>query len=129
MGKISQSTDQRTNRHAGAPTHQPAQLPVYRILVAALAALAVLISAVTPALADGVIIPDPPPGPEPVPLRDTWLTIRYHRVTVTIEDQVAVTRVEQEFRSNPHLRARHEELIIRKKEDWRDRESSRQLVG
>jgi Ca-activated chloride channel family protein len=26
-----------------------------------------------------------------------WLTIRYHRVDVTIEDQVAITRVEQEF--------------------------------
>jgi Ca-activated chloride channel family protein len=56
-----------------------------------------LLAAAPPALADGIIIPEPPPWPEPPPLRETWLTIRYHRVTVTIEDQVAVTRVEQEF--------------------------------
>jgi Ca-activated chloride channel family protein len=68
-----------------------------RSLVAAIAAVVLLLGAVQPALADGIIIPDPIPMPEPVPLRDVWLTIRYHRVTVTIEDQVAVTRVEQEF--------------------------------
>jgi len=50
-----------------------------------------------PALADGIVIPDPPPWPDPVPLEDTWLTIRYHRVSVEINNQVAVTRVEQEF--------------------------------
>lgn len=50
-----------------------------------------------PSWADGIIIPDPPPWPEPPPLRETWLTIRYHRVEVAIEDQLAVTRVEQEF--------------------------------
>jgi Ca-activated chloride channel family protein len=61
------------------------------------AAAVVLLSTVRPVLADGIIIPDPIPLPEPVPLREMWLTIRYHRVTVTIEDQVAVTRVEQEF--------------------------------
>ena len=47
--------------------------------------------------ADGIIIPEPPPWPEPPPLRDTWLTIEYHRVHVTIEDQIAVTRVDQSF--------------------------------
>lgn len=47
--------------------------------------------------ADGIIIPDPPPFPEPVPLEESWLSIRYHRVTVSIENQIAVTRVEQEF--------------------------------
>lgn len=51
----------------------------------------------TPALADGIIIPDPPPVPDPISLEESWLTIRYHRVSVTIEDQIAVTRVEQEF--------------------------------
>jgi Ca-activated chloride channel family protein len=60
-------------------------------------ALAVVMTAVQPALADGVVIPDPPPWPEPPPLRETWLTIRYHRVSVSIDSQVAVTRVEQEF--------------------------------
>ena len=52
---------------------------------------------VQPALADGIIIPEPPPRPDPPPLRDTWLTILYHRVSVTIDDQVATTHVEQEF--------------------------------
>ena len=47
--------------------------------------------------ADGIIIPDPPPIPEPITLEESWLTIRYHRVTVSIENQIAVTRVEQEF--------------------------------
>jgi Ca-activated chloride channel family protein len=56
-----------------------------------------LLAVTRPAVADGVIIPDPPPGPEPPALRDTWLTIRYHRVSVSMENQVAVTRVEQEF--------------------------------
>ena len=50
-----------------------------------------------PALADGIVIPDPPPLSGPVLLEDIWLTIRYHRVTVTIENQIAVTHVEQEF--------------------------------
>jgi len=50
-----------------------------------------------PVLADGIVIPDPPPLSGPVLLEDIWLTIRYHRVSVTIENQIAVTRVEQEF--------------------------------
>jgi Ca-activated chloride channel family protein len=53
------------------------------------------------ARADGIIIPDPPPIPDPISLQESWLTIRYHRVTVSIENQIAVTRVEQEF-LNPH---------------------------
>jgi Ca-activated chloride channel family protein len=57
----------------------------------------VLLAATRPALADGVVIPDPPPGIELPALEDSWLTIRYHRVTVSIDNQVAVTRVEQEF--------------------------------
>jgi Ca-activated chloride channel family protein len=48
-------------------------------------------------MADGMILPDPPPDPEPPELSETWLTIRYHRVDVTIANQVAVTRVDQEF--------------------------------
>lgn len=55
------------------------------------------------ALADGIIIPDPPvcdPPPCP-PTPMTQLVIRYHHVTVTIEDQVAVTHVDQVF-YNPY---------------------------
>jgi Ca-activated chloride channel family protein len=62
---------------------------IFIISVAALLAYAV------PALADGIIIIDPPP-PVPVP-EPIWLTIRYHCVDVTIEDQVATTRVDQVF--------------------------------
>ncbi len=50
-----------------------------------------------PALADGIVIPDPPPISEPIRFEETWLTIRYHRVSVTIDNQIAITRVEQEF--------------------------------
>src|SRR4030067_2988970 len=61
--------------------------------------------------ADGIIIPDPPicesepcppppcfgPPPCPVPSPMSQLVIRYHRVTVRIEDQIAVTHVDQVF--------------------------------
>ena len=64
-----------------------------------------------PARADGIIVPDPPicfpdrcppppcPGPwacPPMP-PTVQLSIRYHHVTVKIDDQVAVTRVDQVF--------------------------------
>ena len=51
-----------------------------------------------PALADGIIIPDPPicdSCPNPLPL--TQLSIRYHHVTVSIKDQIATTHVDQVF--------------------------------
>jgi Ca-activated chloride channel family protein len=53
-----------------------------------------------PARADGIIVPDPilcdpMPCPSPIPLEQ--LAIRYHHVTVTIRDQVAVTHVDQVF--------------------------------
>jgi Ca-activated chloride channel family protein len=58
------------------------------------------------AFADGIIIDPPPPchfeepcaPPDPRPLFP--LAIQYHRVTVTIENQVAVTRVDQLFRND-----------------------------
>jgi len=55
----------------------------------------------TSALADGIIIPEPPvcdPGPcPPIPHPVEQLAIRYHRVVVTIEDQFAVIHVDQVF--------------------------------
>jgi len=60
----------------------------------AILAIFLLLAAAAPASADGVIIIDPPPVP---PLEPAWLTIRYHRVGVTIEDQVATTRIDQVF--------------------------------
>jgi len=68
--------------------------------------------------ADGIIVPDVPPGclpfVTPVESMPGWrtpvpiticpprpdLAIVYHRVTVTIQDQVAVTRVDQAFRND-----------------------------
>ncbi|OGO12795.1 MAG: hypothetical protein A2030_11155 [Chloroflexi bacterium RBG_19FT_COMBO_50_10] len=53
------------------------------------------------AFADGIIIPDPPicdPAPCPtiiIPMDQ--LVIRYHHVTVSIQDQLAVTHVDQVF--------------------------------
>lgn len=58
----------------------------------------------TPARADGIIVPEPPicdPGPcPPRPFPISQLAIEYHRVRVTIEDQVAVTQVDQVFRND-----------------------------
>jgi Ca-activated chloride channel family protein len=56
----------------------------------------------TPALADGIIIPDDPiicknPPCSPIPKPMAQLTIKYHHVEVTIKDQVAVTHVDQVF--------------------------------
>jgi len=61
---------------------------------------AALISPTT-ALADGIIIPDPPVcHPEPClpsPISISQLEIRYHHVDVVIDDQIARTRVDQVF--------------------------------
>jgi Ca-activated chloride channel family protein len=62
--------------------------------------LVVLLLTATPVFADGIIIPEPPiclDCPEPPPPDPVWLTIKYHHVQVTIQDQVAVTRVDQVF--------------------------------
>lgn len=37
--------------------------------------------------------------------------------------------VEQEFESNPELQKRYDELMARKREEWRAREADRKLVG
>lgn len=49
-----------------------------------------------PTGADGIIIVDPPPD-VPIVKLDEALAIKYHHVDVTIEDQVATTRVDQVF--------------------------------
>jgi Ca-activated chloride channel family protein len=60
--------------------------------------LCLLLLAAEPALADGIIIIDPP-----MPEMPAYLTVKYHRVTVTIEDQVATTHVDQVFvNESPH---------------------------
>ena len=66
-----------------------------QVVFGILIVLALLIGSAAPALADGIIIPEPLP---PVPIVEVpYLTIKYHRVTVTIEDQVATTHVDQVF--------------------------------
>lgn len=70
-----------------------------RFLFAVLAltlALAAILAWPVPAAADGIIIPTPPID-RPIPWRDIPLAIKYHRVDVTITDQVAVTKVDQVF--------------------------------
>ena len=76
-------------------------------VLALLALLALVVPLVLPAVAraDGVIIVEPPPCetgrcPEPVVIADQ-LEVRSHRVDVTIEDQVATTRIDQVFH-NPN---------------------------
>lgn len=60
--------------------------------------LLILLTTVQPAFADGIVIIDPP-----VPEVPPYLTVKYHRVTVTIEDQVATTHVDQVFiNESPH---------------------------
>lgn len=67
------------------------------------AALLAFFANALPASADGIVIPDPPicdPGPCPEPVPMEQLAIEYHRVQVTVEDQVAVTHVDQVFRND-----------------------------
>lgn len=81
-----------------------------RRLFAFIAALTLLLIPAN-AFADGIIIDPPclPEGPCPPPLPcDLWpcprplfpLAVQYHRVTVTIENQVATTHVDQLFRND-----------------------------
>ncbi len=65
-----------------------------RILAYVLIVMAFLALAL-PVAADGIIIPIPIPPRPPEPLRS--LAIKYHRVTVSIDEQVATTHVEQVF--------------------------------
>ncbi len=58
--------------------------------------LLMLAFAAHPVSADGFIIPQPPID-RPIPWRDIPLTVKYHRVNVTIDNQVATTRVDQLF--------------------------------
>jgi len=60
-----------------------------RLLLIVSAVLILTLTNVLPAAADGVIIPDRPDI--------AYLTIKYHRVKVNIEDQVATTHIDQVF--------------------------------
>ena len=76
--------------------------------------LTVTLPLATPAYADGIIIPEPPiciPGPCPGPTPISQLAIKYHRVHVTIEDQVAIPHVDQLFRKNEKFLAGNLDLL------------------
>ena len=62
-----------------------------RFAAAAVAALTACFIFAAAAMADGILIP-----PIEIPIRDAF-EIKYHRVTVEIEDGVAVTKVDQAF--------------------------------
>ncbi|MGQ9502604.1 MAG: VIT domain-containing protein [Anaerolineae bacterium] len=60
-----------------------------RWLLMVLTAIGLLFATTIPVAADGIIIPDTPVT--------SYLTVKYHRVTVSIQDQVAVTHIDQTF--------------------------------
>ena len=80
-----------------------------RLIFLTITLLTMLFVAPLPARADGIIIPDPPlcdpcppppclrPGGCPFPSPMVQLAIRYHRVEVFIDEQIAVTHVDQVF--------------------------------
>ncbi len=80
----------------------------YRVLLLLLVLLAASLPTST-ASADGIIIPQPPicdpcppppcptPFPCPVPTPISQLAIRYHRVKISIDDQIATTHIDQVF--------------------------------
>ncbi len=63
-----------------------------KIVIGTTVAFLMLLTGASSAFADGIIIPDPPAG---------YPVIKYHNVTVTIEEQHAETLVDQEF-YNPY---------------------------
>ena len=65
--------------------------------LALLLALLVFALSIERAAADGIVVVDPPPDQPNLTWRDVPLSIKYHRVEVTIADQVATTHVDQVF--------------------------------
>ncbi|MCZ7544464.1 MAG: VIT domain-containing protein [Anaerolineae bacterium] len=76
-------------------------------LVAIIVALAAPAFSALPAHADGIIIPPWPPEPPPpgVITDPAWLTIKYHRVHIAIDNQIATTRVDQVFVNEGNMTA------------------------
>ncbi len=72
------------------------RLSLSRILLSIFALLILLVMS-TPARADGLIVVRNPPAPVPGHFTFAPLEVTYHQVTCDINDQVAVTSVDQEF--------------------------------
>ncbi len=66
-----------------------------RMVIVAITVLGLFLSTAGAAQADGIIIPDPPPDVPPIEVPN--LAVKYHRVEVTIDDQVATTEIDQVF--------------------------------
>jgi Ca-activated chloride channel family protein len=93
MERKSPSIAVRSPISSGFARLLPAHLPLALAL-----ALLILILFAGPAAADGIIIPHPPPHPvRPVPWREMLLTVKYHHVDVTVDNQTATTHVDQVF--------------------------------
>jgi len=83
-------------RPGTAVSHHILERPLVTLGLLLILLLYMLIFAAQPVSADGFIIPQPPVD-RPIPWRDVPLTIKYHRVSVSIENQVATTKVDQVF--------------------------------
>ena len=70
---------------------------IVAVVWATLLALAALLAVAAPSQADGFIVVDPPRDRPTLTWRDVPMTVKYHRVEVTIKDQVATTHVDQVF--------------------------------
>jgi len=90
-----------------SPAHSPGcdeEDAMKKTLFALVVCLVLLATAAGPVSADGIIIPPPCRGldcPQPPQRPITQLNIRYHHVDVRIDNQIAVTRVDQIFH-NPN---------------------------
>jgi len=63
-----------------------------RITLFFLLSVSLLVTGVLPAAAQGIVMPQPGVFTDP-----NWLRINYHRVNVTIENQIATTEVDMQF--------------------------------
>lgn len=69
-----------------------------RLIIAIVLVIGTASIFIAPVKADGIIIPDPPICDRcPIPSPMSQLVIRYHHVTVTIDDQIVTTHVDQVF--------------------------------
>jgi Ca-activated chloride channel family protein len=100
-GNVRNEANQGRLPHRSSYFARHFQCPALWVTVAAL--LLGLLGGAGIARADGLIVIDNPPEPRPGHFSFAPLEVVYHRVTVEIKDQVAITTVDQEF-YNPNGR-------------------------